>query len=91
MCTALIATRGHMRMPQLRVVARAQWCAGSRRHCFFRVGVDPVDDMPVFDGRKVLDGSLEVELDKVLDHHGVCVLGAYHFTTCSAACRNLVM
>jgi len=91
MCTASIATRGHMRMPQLRVAANSQVWSGSRRHYFFRVGVDPVADMPVFDGRKVLDGSLEVELDKVLDHHGVCVLGAYHFTTCSAACRNLVM
>jgi hypothetical protein len=34
-----------------------------------------VGDLPVFDGRKVLDGSLQVRLDQVLDRHGVLVLG----------------
>jgi len=46
------------------------------RSLFHKVGVDPVvGDLPVFDGRKVLDGSLQVRLDQVLDRHGVLVLG----------------
>jgi alkyl hydroperoxide reductase subunit AhpF len=46
------------------------------RSVFHKVGVDPVvGDLPVFDGRKVLDGSLQVRLDQVLDRHGVLVLG----------------
>ncbi len=51
------------------------WQAGARG-LFHQVGVDPVvGDMPVFDGRKVLDGSLKVRLDSVIARHGVLVLG----------------
>ena len=63
-------------------MARTGACAGPRarqagaRSLFHQVGVDPVvGDMPVFDGRKVLDGSLKVRLDSVIDQHGVLVLG----------------
>ena len=63
-------------------VARVSACAGRRvqqvgaRSLFHHVGVDPVaEDTPVFDGRKVIDGSLKVRLDSVIDRHGVLVLG----------------
>ena len=45
------------------------------RSLFHHVGVDQPGEMPVFDGKKVLDGTCDVRLDQVLDEHGVCVLG----------------
>ena len=73
-------------MTQMHKIVRAVHVAAARaglrarragtRSLFHKVGVDPVvGDLPVFDGRKVLDGSLQVRLDQVLDRHGVLVLG----------------
>ena len=43
---------------------------------YFRVGVDdPAPSLPVFDGKRVLEGSAKARLDQVLHEHGVCVLG----------------
>lgn len=54
---------------------------GGRRSIYHQVGLDKVGEgkhrLPVFDGRSVLDGTVDVRLDKVLDEHGVCVLGTF--------------
>ena len=48
--------------------------ATGRRFVFHNISVDPPGDLPVFDGKMVLAGSLRVRLDEVLHEHGVCVL-----------------
>ena len=48
--------------------------AAGRRFVFHNISVDPPGDLPVFDGKMVLAGSLRVRLDEVLHEHGVCVL-----------------
>ena len=61
----------------LHAPARKLWSLGGARGlAYFRVGVDePGPGLPVFEGKRVLDGSIEVRLDKILDEYGVCVLG----------------
>lgn len=55
-----------------RRVGQVHW---GRRHLYHRVGEDRAGDLPVFDGQKVLDGSIRVPFDKVMEEEGVCVLG----------------
>ena len=59
-------------MPDVSCSGRGQFRV---RSLFHHVGVDQPGKMPVYDGKKVLDGTCDVRLDQVLDEHGVCVLG----------------